>query len=148
MPTEEEDEEEQWDNCLFRTTSRRNPKRAAFSLVSLHASGDTLETSGAIHLKQGEVYLERSAVYNDRWQTYACSGTRNRMKAVGLIINKYTEVVREMNPTKGKKLDAACALDIQFASVAQQMFKRYMELMVMPSPKETKVRASKPLYFS
>lgn len=107
--------------------------------MSLHASGDTLETSGAIHLKQGEVFLERSAVYNDRWQTYACSGTRNRMKAVGLIINKYSEAVVETNPAKGKKVDAACALDIHFASVAQQMFKRYMELMVMPSPRETKV---------
>ena len=107
--------------------------------MSLHASGDTLKTSGAIHLKQGEVFIERNAVYNDRWQIYTCSGTRNRMKAVGLIINKYSEAVRELTASKGKKLEAACALDIQFASVAQQMLKKYMEYMVMPPSTDSKV---------
>jgi hypothetical protein len=138
---DENNDDDVMESCCFTTMKTLQPKRSLFSINALHASGDNLESSGAIQLRQGDMYLERSPVYNDRWGTYPCAGTRNKMKAVGLIINKYSEALKEaVGASKSanvSKLPPA-ANDIHYGLAISLTIKRFRDHMKVPDPRESK----------
>ena len=127
------------DSCCLTTSKLPSSKWSLFTINALHSSGENLESSGAIQLRQGDIFLERNPVYNDRWQTYPCSGTRNKLKAVGLIINKYSEELSEVGNSKNAKFRLQPgALDIHYCLSITYTLKRFHDHMKIPGPRDAK----------
>jgi len=122
------------DSCLFTITDLPSEKSSLFNIFELHSQSDVLQTNKAIQLRQGHMYVER-AEYNDRWKSFTCLGTRNRMKATNLIISRYSEKL----PRQAESADIA--MDINVGISFLNVSSKFLEITKVPSIRDTKTNS-------
>lgn len=131
------------DKHTFSLTENSSDKKALFMFSELHSTSDILRNSKAIQMKHGSIYIERGDK-NDRHRCYTVLGSRHRMKAVSLIINRYTESSGD-DDHSGDKDDAESSggnrviMDVYVAAAAKFYLKHYLSITVVPSPRNSVV---------
>ena len=122
------------DSCLFTIVDEPTEKHSLFTIYELHSQNDSLQTNKAIQLRQGHMFVERSD-YVDRWKSFTCAGTRNRMKATNLIITRYAEHTGQSNAQINHQ---DMAMDIHVGISIRNVLKSFLEVTRVPSVRDSK----------
>ena len=119
------------DLSIFTTVAIPTERFSLFSLFELHSQNEELYNGKAIQLRQGGMYVERGD-YLDRWKCFNVAGSRNRMKATNLIVNRYTE------PTVAASESADISMDVHIGMAFQKLLQKYYDLTKVPSIRDNK----------
>ncbi len=124
--------EELSDKTIFIMTNTLD-KSSLFQINELHSSNEFLSDSKAIQLRNGHMILERGD-YSDRHKVFSCNGTRHKMKAASLILNRY------MQPSEDKMHQnepARAPLDVHVGISSLDNLTKFLEVTSVPPVKAT-----------
>ena len=124
--------EELTDKTIFIMTNTLD-KSSLFQINELHSSNEFLSDSKAIQLRNGHMILERGD-YSDRHKVFSCNGTRHKMKAASLILNRY------MQPSEDKMHQndpVRAPLDVHVGISSLVNLTKFLDITSVPPMKAT-----------
>eukprot|EP00605_Chrysophyceae_sp_TOSAG23-4_P000595 GSChrysophyteH1.ASY1.ANO1.672.1 assembled CDS len=119
------------DSCIFSTVDNAADRGALLNFIELHSERDALQNGKAIQLRQGHMFLERTE-YIDRFKSFTCAGTRNRMKATNLIITSFEE------KATSAQLGYDVAMDVHVGISIHHIVLKFLSLTKVPSVRDIK----------
>eukprot|EP01038_Epipyxis_sp_PR26KG_P007796 gene7796-10591_t len=116
------------DRYVLALVSETSEKYTLFSVNELNSTADYLSNGKAMQIRHNHygIYLERGT-YSDSQKLYSCSTTRNKTKAVNIIVSRYQKEKVPANNTSNS------ALDIYFGKSVIQTISKFVKYTAVPT---------------
>jgi hypothetical protein len=114
---------------------------ALFGVSQLNSSEELLLNSKAVTMKHGfGVYLERGR-FNDRHKVFSSMLTRNKTKAVSVVINRYTQKEKYTLSKIIEKTPAESVIDVYFGQAVTQLVTWFVKSTVIPRSSRSEAKS-------
>lgn len=119
------------DTFTLSLDHKPSERHTLFSISELHSGNDFLNNARAVQIRHSfhNAYLERGH-YNDSQKVFSCAVTRNRTKAISVILNRYVQkdkvLIKKISATGDE------ALDIYFSKATAFHLAKYCKALSFP----------------